>query len=79
MSNKIITKKGTYKFIRVDQDFLCKCGCGRRISGKYKFFSKKCYYNYLKQNNVRRTSPESITKGYKTRKELEHLIRGLKI
>lgn len=77
INQKIVTRKGTYPYIRVDPAFLCTCGCERRVSGNYKFFSRECYGKYVRENNIVRNKPESYEKGVETSKEIKRLLEGL--
>ena len=77
INQKIVTRSGTYPYIRVDSAFLCACGCGRRVATKNRFFSKECYGKYVRENNIQIISPESVKKANQTRKELKQLLEGL--
>ena len=39
---KITTPNGEFDAVRVDKDFLCKCGCGRTIRRNNKYASAQC-------------------------------------
>ena len=77
LNQKIITRNGTYPYVRVDDAFLCKCGCGRRVTGNHKFFSNECYGKYVRENKIVRRKPESYKKGVKNSKEMKRLLEGI--